>query len=154
LAGVEGGCQVDMSAGRMGSHPLGRGYRSMHYFGQPQASWRMAGPLADFSQHVRAPDLYLVVAEWVAITPRTPLPEGEDIRHAEASAFRTGAILAGSDPVALDTYCVRHLLMPLPGGRPDLYNLDDENSKVVRFLRYYRQVRGEGTLDLSLVSAV
>src|SRR6266545_4631322 len=40
---------VDMSAGRVGTHPAARGYQSVHYFGEPNASWRMAGPLADFA---------------------------------------------------------------------------------------------------------
>jgi hypothetical protein len=154
--GFTGACKstmgvVDMSAGRLGTDPRVRDYRSVHYFGSPDASWRMAGPLAWFAREVRAPDLILTIAEWVAATPVGGEPQGEDLRHAEASAFRKRTVVAGVDPVAIDTWCVRNLLMPIGGpGRP-LYDLDDQNAKFVKFLRYYRQVYGSGTMDLSLV---
>jgi len=143
---------VDMSAGSLGTHPRARGYQSLHYFGSPGASWRMAGPLAHFTNKVRAPDLYLTVAEWISITPPGPWdPERQDIRLEEASARRARTVVAGTDPVAIDTYCARNLLMPAGGARRDMWDLDDPSSFAVKFLRYYRQVAGRGTMDPSLI---
>lgn len=144
---------VDMSAGRMGTHPLARGHQSIHYFGSPDAMWRMAGPLAHFTAQVRAPDLYLTVAEWIGATPAGAAIDGErdDLRLDQRSAFHARAVVAGTDPVAIDTWCVRNLLMPLGGGARWRYDLDDERSTVVKFLRYYRQVRGQGTMDERLI---
>jgi uncharacterized protein DUF362 len=155
--GYTGACKsamgiVDMSAGRMGLDPRVRDYQSVHYFGDPHARWRMAGPLAHFAKAVRAPDLYLSVAEWVALTPRPGWDEErEDIRLAASSAFQTKAVVAGTDPVAVDAWCVRNLLMPLGGANRAMLNLDDPDSKVSKFLRYYREAYGSGTLDQGLV---
>jgi hypothetical protein len=155
--GYTGACKsamgvVDMSAGRMGLDPRARDFQSVHYFGDPYARWRMAGPLAHFAREVRAPDLYLTVAEWVALTPRPDWnEEREDIRMSESSAFHTKTVVAGVDPVAVDAWCVRNLLMPLGGANRAMLNLDDPDAKVTKFLRYYRQVWGSGTLDDRLV---
>ena len=80
--------------------------------------------------------------------------ETKDIRLEEASAHRVGAIVAGKDPVAVDTYCGRNLLMPIKGARQAMYNLDDPDSKLSRFLRYYREVYKSGTLDPALIDVV
>ena len=143
---------VDMSAGYEGSDPRVRDYQSVHYFGEPQASWRMAGPLADFARKVRAPDLYLAVAEWMAVTPDGGLGKGKDPRLEAASAHHTKTIVAGTDPVAVDAWLNRNLLMPIGGAEKASYDLDDPDARVVKFLRYYRQVYGSGTLDPSLVT--
>lgn len=146
---------VDMSAGRMGTDPRIADYRSVHYFGAPSASWRMAGPLAHFAREVRAPDLYLAIAEWVAARPHGPWDdEQSDIRLDARSAHHVGAVVAGVDPVAVDTYCAKHLLTPLGGGRADTYDVDRADSTLSRFLRYYREVHGTGTLDQGLIDVV
>jgi hypothetical protein len=153
---------VDMSAGRMGADRSVRDFQSVHYFGSPRANWRMAGPLAQFTTRVRAPDLYLTVAHWTAATPRDGWSDGggggrepeRDIRLEAASAFPTRALVAGTDPVAIDAWCVRNLLMPIAGARRADYNLDDPDAKVVKFLRYWRQTAGHGTIDESLVDVV
>ena len=145
---------VDMSAGYMGTHPLADGYLSVHYFGHPDAKWRMAGPLAQFAKEVRAPDLFLTVAEWVAATPADGGDASQDLRHDSATAFRRRTVVAGTDPVAIDVWCVRNLLMPLQGANLPMYDLDDESSSMVAFLRYYREVYGSGTLDESLITVV
>jgi Domain of unknown function (DUF362) len=142
---------VDMSAGRLGLDPRTRDYRSVHYFGAPEASWRMAGPLAHFARRVRSPDLTITVAEWVAATPARGWNRADDIRLAESAAVRANAVVAGTDPVAIDTWCARNLMTPLDGGRRHLYDLDDPDSRLTRFLRYYRQVRGDGTMDPALI---
>ncbi len=141
---------VDMSAGRLGTHPAARGYQSVHYFGEPNATWRMAGPLADFARKVRAPDLYITVAEWVAAAPAGWTGD-EDIRHAEACAHRARTVIAGTDPVAIDAWVVRNLVMPVQGAGRAMYDLDSEESKITKFLRYYRQTSGWGTLDPALI---
>jgi Domain of unknown function (DUF362) len=162
--GFTGACKspmgiVDMSAGALGTHPLARGYQSIHYFGrtgrgQADPSWRMAGPLAAWCQRVRKPDLYLTIAEWMALTPRAGYDGREDIRHSAVCRAATKTIVAGTDPVAIDAYCVRNLLMPLGGRNHAEHNLDDPDSKVSCFLRYYREVARAGTLDPSLVAVV
>lgn len=145
---------VDMSAGRLGNDPRVRDYASVHYFGQPGASWRMAGPLAHFARLVRTPDLYIAVAEWVAMTPAAGWDEERDVRLEESSAVRARTVAAGIDPVAVDQWLVRSLLMPRSGGRRKLYDLDDPDCLLSKFLREYRSVYGGGTLDPSLVDVV
>ncbi len=146
---------VDMSAGRLGTDPRISEYQSVHYFGSPTASWRMAGPLAHFARQVRTPDLYITVAEWVAAMPHgiteEEWGEGKDIRHAAESAVHTKTVVAGTDPVAVDAWCVRNLLMPIGGSNRDMYDLDNPDSRASRFLRYYREVYGAGTLLPELV---
>jgi hypothetical protein len=142
---------VDMSAGRLGTDPRVRHYASVHYFGHPGASWRMAGPLAHFARTVRAPDLYLAVAEWVGMTPANGWDPSRDVRLDDAAAVHARTVVAGVDPVAIDQWVARHVLMPRSGGRRGLYDLDDPDSPLTRFLREYRAVYGSGTLDPSLV---
>jgi hypothetical protein len=142
---------VDMSAGELGTHPLARGYQSVHYFGTPRAHWRMAGPLAHFATKVRAPDLILSVAEWISVTPPGSWDDEKDIRLEAASAVKTNTIVAGTDPVAIDTWCARNLFMTSGGVRKDLWNLDDPDARAVRFLRYYRQTFGRGTMAPELI---
>jgi len=162
--GFTGACKspmrlVDMSAGALGNHPRVRGYQSVHYFGRTgrphperDPTWRMAGPLAFWNQRVRRADLYLTVAEWIAATPTTGWDGQDDIRHAESCAVKVGHVVAGSDPVAIDAWCVRNLVAPHAGAHAAMLDLDNPDSKVSRFLRYFRQVAGWGTLDPSLVT--
>ena len=145
---------VDMSAGWMGTDPRILDYQSVHFFGQPTAPWRLAGPLAYFAKHVRAPDLYIVAAEWVGAGPPRVWDKNVDPRLRAASAHHTNTVLAGTDPVALDWWCAKNLLMPIQGEAKHLYNVDDPHSTASRFLRYYREVYGSGTLDPALIQAV
>jgi hypothetical protein len=156
--GFTGACKspmgiVDMSAGELGTHPLARGYRSVHYFGRgrPSATWRMAGPLAHFAREVRAPDLILTVAEWVAFRP-AGWSGAEDIRHAAETCARKRAVIAGTDPVAIDAWAVRNLFGDLKTAdfRGNL-DLDHPDSLFSKFVRYYREVYGRGTIDPALV---
>jgi len=160
--GLTGACKstmgvVDMSAGALGTHPLARGWASVHYFGRgsPSASWRMAGPLAHFAREVRAPDLILAVAEWVAFAPEGWDDEREDRRHAAASCAQKRCVVGGRDPVAIDAWIVRHLMAELPSaGRLRMLDLDEPDAMVTKFLRYYREVHGRGALDPALVQVV
>jgi hypothetical protein len=157
--GFTGACKstmgvVDMSAGALGTHPKARGYASVHYFGRgsPSANWRMAGPLAQFAREVRAPDLILTVAEWVAFVPANAPPD-EDLRHSAATCTQTRTIVAGRDPVAIDTWAVHHLMREIPSiHRRDHFDLDNADAKITKFLRYYRQVLGKGTFDPALIN--
>ncbi len=156
--GFTGACKspmgiVDMSAGALGTHPLARGYRSVHYFGRgsPSASWRMAGPLAQLAREIRAPDLIVTVAEWVAFQPAGFDGPG-DTRHSANTCVQKRTVLAGTDPVAIDAWAVRNLMADLPSAHRQAYlSLDDPDSTVTKFLRYYRQVYGKGTLQASLI---
>jgi hypothetical protein len=106
---------------------------------------------------VRAPDLYLAVAEWVGVTPRSATPESEereDLRLSSGAARQVRAVVGGTDPVAVDQWCARNLLMPLGGKHQERYDLDNPDSTLSRFLRYYREVYGGGTLDPALVKVV
>jgi hypothetical protein len=162
--GFTGACKspmglVDMSAGALGTHPRAAGYQSVHYFGRTgrpdgerDPTWRMAGPLAFWNNHVRRADLYLTVAEWTAVTPISGYDGSDDMRHHEACAVKTGHVVAGSDPVAIDAWCVKHLVGPVAGAHKEMLALDNPDAKVTRFLRYFRQVAGWGTLDESLVT--
>jgi hypothetical protein len=164
--GFTGACKspmgiVDMSAGALGTHPAIEGYQSVHYFGRtgrPHAekdpTWRMAGPLAFWNNKVRRADLYLTVAEWVAVTPNSGYNGEDDMRHHAACAVKTGHVVAGTDPVAIDAWCVKNLVAPNAGKYKDMLALANPDSKVSRFLRYFRQAAGWGALDESLVTVV
>jgi len=151
---------VDMSAGALGNHPRVRGYQSVHYFGRlPEISgersptWRMAGPLAFFGDKVRKADLYVTVAEWVAMVPDSGYDEAaEDMRQARSCAVKTQRVVVGADPVAIDSYCAREVLLPNASKNRAMLDLADPDSKASRFLRYFRQVAGRGTLDPALVT--
>lgn len=145
---------VDMSAGELGTHPLCKGYRSVHYFGRgtPTASWRMAGPLAHFANVVRAPDLILSIAHWVAFTPSVNI-DG-DIRMEAASAAPVRTVVAGEDPVAIDAWLCRNVMQGLPVNHAHLWNVDSDDSQVAKFLRYYVQVRGAGELSQGALDVV
>lgn len=160
--GFTGACKstmgvVDMSAGELGTHPLVRGYASVHYFGRgaPSATWRMGGPLAHFAREVRAPDLVLTVAEWVAYTPLDWDGEKADIRHAAETCVQRKTIAAGTDPVAIDTWMARNVLADVPSAnKREQLDLDNPDATLTKFLRYYRQVYEKGTLDTSLIEVV
>jgi len=164
--GFTGACKspmglLDMSAGALGNHPRVAGYQSVHYFGrtgrpQPERdpTWRMAGPLAYWNNNVRRADLYLTCAEWVAVTPNEGYDGSDDMRHHAACAKQVGHVVAGTDPVAIDAWCVKNLVAPLAGKYKDMFVLDNPDSKTSKFLRYFRQAAGWGTLDEKLVTVV
>jgi hypothetical protein len=151
---------VDMSAGSLGTHPLVRDYVSVHYFGRgsPSATWRMAGPLAHFARAVRAPDLVLSVAEWVAFTPAgfDGARDG-DMRHSARSCTQMRTIVAGTNAAAIDTWLARNLMVDVPSeSKARLFDLDNPDALLTKFLRYYREVRGVGhaTIEPSLIDAM
>ena len=164
--GFTGACKspmgiVDMSAGALGTHPRVAGYQSVHYFGrtgrpegEKDPTWRMAGPLAFWNNQVRKADLYLTVAEWIAVTPESGYDATDDMRHHAACAVKAGQLVAGTDPVAIDAHCVRTIMSQHRGKYTAMMDLANPDSKVSRFLRYFRQTAGWGTLDPALVTVV
>ena len=54
--------------------------------------------------------------------------------------------------MAIDAWATRNVLMPIGGRHQAMLDLDDPDSKVSRFLRYFRQTAGKGTLDPGLVT--
>lgn len=156
--GLTGACKstmgiVDMSAGRLGTHPLAQGYASVHYFGhgKPSATWRMAGPLAHLAREVRSPDLILSVAEWVAYEPAGH-DEREDTRHAASTCIQKKTVVAGTDPVAIDTWLARNVMADVPSvNKRAFLDLDNPDAVLTKFLRYYREVYGRGTLEPALI---
>lgn len=164
--GFTGACKspmgiVDMSAGALGTHPRVAGYQSVHYFGRTgrphgelDPTWRMAGPLAFWNNQVRRADLYLTVQEWIAVTPEAGYDATDDMRHHAACAIQAGVLTVGTDPVAIDAHCVRTVMQQHRGKYAPMLDLADPDSKVTKFLRYFRQTAGWGTLDPALVTVV
>lgn len=107
----------------------------------------MAGPLAHFATKVRSPDLILSIAEWVAVPP----PWGVGQR---AERHPPGGIIGTEDQ-----HCGRrdrsgghrYLVLTSGGVNQSLWNLDQPGARAVRFLRYYRQVLGRGTMAPELI---
>jgi hypothetical protein len=71
---------------------------------------------------VRKADLNIVTAEWVGLASRTDLP-----------AARTQAVLACTDPVALDYHSAKYVLYPNSGIR--FHNPDDPESPTHQYLK-------------------
>ncbi|MBP8811596.1 MAG: DUF362 domain-containing protein [Kofleriaceae bacterium] len=164
--GFTGACKspmglVDMSAGALGTDPRVQGYQSVHYFGRTgradahrDPTWRMAGPLAYWNNKVRRADLYLTCCEWVAVTPKEGYDDSDDMRHHDKCAQQVGTVVAGRDPVAIDSWCLRNVMSQFDGKYAPMMKLDDPDSKASRFLRYFREAAGWGTLDPALVTVV
>jgi hypothetical protein len=164
--GFTGACKspmgiVDMSAGALGTDPRIADYQSVHYFGRTgrtppenDPTWRMGGPLAFWGERVRRPDLYVTIGEWTSITPKTGWDGSDDTRHHPNCREQTQTIVAGTDPVAIDYWYVKNVVGGLRSklADPGMTDIDNPNSKVSRFLRYFRQVSGRGTLDPSLIT--
>ena len=87
----------------------------------PHDAMRTQGILAQLMHVARYPDLNIVDAIWVT-------PAGGPNGPYE-SAVRLDRLLASRDPVALDYYCGKYVLMPVSGNpRHDPDNLNTENN--------------------------
>ena len=109
---------VDMSCGYHGESP--KGYYNFHYVGNYESNLNRyieklrqiagigyfehfhGGPVGCFMKNVRMADLNIVTAQWVGFGSRT---------DTKLSA-RPKAILASTDPVALDYYAAKYFLLP------------------------------------------
>jgi hypothetical protein len=102
------------------------------------ASGMLGAEIGVFLSSVRRADLNIVTAEWVGLASRTDLP-----------AARTRAVLASTDPVALDYHAAKYLLHPNSGIR--FHNPEDPNSPTHDYLRACSR-NGGGVFDESRVA--
>ena len=75
-----------------------------------------------FMETIRKADLNITTAEWVGLASRTEPP-----------VARTRAVLASTDPVALDYHATKYLLYP--NSKISVHNPDDEKSPVYQYLQ-------------------
>jgi hypothetical protein len=81
----------------------------------------LGAEIAVFMNTVRKADLNITTGEWVGLASRTDPP----VAH-------TRAVLASTDPVALDYHATKYLLYP--NSRASIHNPDDENSPLHQYL--------------------
>jgi hypothetical protein len=86
-----------------------------------------------FMSTIRRPDLNIVTAEWVGLSTRTEPP-----------VARTRAVLACTDPVALDFHSAKYVLYPNSGVR--FHNPDDPESPTHQYLKACAE-HGGGIFD-------
>lgn len=96
--------------------------------------------IAVFLRTVRRADLNIVTAEWIGLSSRTDPP-----------VARTRAVLASTDPVALDFHAAKYLLYPNSGIR--LHDPENERGPLNRYLRACSK-EGGGIIDEAAVSVV
>ncbi|MCP4650120.1 MAG: DUF362 domain-containing protein [PVC group bacterium] len=121
---------VDMTCGYQGVEP--QGYHNFHYIGIPG----LGGAVGTFMNTIRKADLNIVTAEWVGFGSRTDT----DL------AAKPKAIIASTDPVALDYYGAKNILYPLGGRVSHLNDPDDRNGPFRKYLELCH-AQGIGTLD-------
>ena len=113
---------VDMTCGYRGTQP--KGFRNFHYIGVKQSKvskihWQLeilrrklglgyishfdGGAVGHFMRTVRIADLNIISAEWV----------GWGSRIDTSLRARTKSVLVGRDPVALDYYAFKNVLLPV-----------------------------------------
>jgi hypothetical protein len=102
------------------------GYYNFHSF--PFNKWSpgtvpgmLGGEIGVFLNTIRRADLNIISAEWVGLASRTLPP----MAH-------TRAVLACTDPVALDYHATKYLLYP--NSRISIHNPDDKQSPVHQYL--------------------
>jgi len=125
---------TDLSCGYWGLKP--EGYSNVHFCGEHYYRYAMAGAVAYFMKTIRKADLNIVTAEWVGWGHRT------DIKR----ATRMRTILASTDPIAVDYYGAKYLVLPL-SKKPELHDPDNPDSPIAKFLNLALSVLGEGTIN-------
>ncbi len=78
--------------------------------------------IGEYLTTIRRADLNIVSAEWIGLASRVDKP-----------VARTRAVLAATDPVALDYHCAKYILYPNSGIR--FHNPDAEQSPAHQYLR-------------------
>ena len=106
---------------------------------------------------VRMPDLNIVDAVWVTY-------QGHHRGYPPESTHRSDILLAGLDPVALDYYGSKHILLPLGGDRAEEHNPDsfpgliNHLTGAQEFINTHGGIRGEparqGDGSIEVVSRV
>lgn len=132
---------TDLSCGDWGKMPAG--YHNVHACGGRFFRYAKAGPLGFFMKKIRKADLNIITAEWVGW--------GDRIDTNKAARSRT--ILAGTDPVALDYYGAKHLILPF-SGNAKFHDPDSLTSPIHRFLVLAAKELGEGQYAEELISTV
>jgi hypothetical protein len=118
-------------------------FYNFHSF--PFDKWK-AGPVpgmigfevAEFMNTIRKADLNITTAEWVGLASRTETP-----------VARTRAVLAGTDPVALDYHATKYILYP--NSKCSIHNPDDPESPLHQYLLKCAE-HGGGEFDESEVA--
>ena len=106
-------------------------YRNFHHTG---------GVLGHFMKHVRLPEINIITAEQVGWGSRTDV----------AKSFRSKAILAATDPVALDYIAAREVLLPAtPASEDNFRKLNDPDIYDRPFHKFIAETekQGIGTLN-------
>jgi len=133
---------VDLSCGE----PDLKGYYDIHDCGKINLHngrgiffyrYAKAGPLGHFMKTIRKADLNIITAEWVGYEDRTD----------PKKASNTKTILAGTDPIALDYYACKHIMLPLGGKNADEHDPDSSSSSIRKFLLLAQESAGEFTMD-------
>lgn len=125
---------TDLSCGAWGVKP--EKYFNVHQCGEQHYQYAKAGPLGCFMKTIRKADLNIVTAEWVGWGHRTDVKRAKQMK----------TILASKDPVALDYWGAKYLVLPLSND-PKLHDPDNLKSPIRKFLKLTRQSLGEGIMD-------
>jgi hypothetical protein len=131
-----------------GSNPVKGGYLSGPFYNFHSFSFNGSAPgpipgmvgkeIGVFMKTVRKADLNLTCAEWVGLTSRINPP----VAH-------TRAILACTDPVALDYHAIKYLLFA--NSKVSIHDVDNKKSPLHQYLLRCSE-EGGGILDETLVA--
>ena len=132
---------TDLSCGDWGKTPAG--YHNVHACGGRFFRYAKAGPLGFFMKKIRKADLNIITAEWIGWGDRIDINK----------ATRSRMILAGTDPVALDYYGAKYLILPL-SKNTKYHDPDRLSSPIHRFLALAAKELGEGQYAEELISVV
>lgn len=145
---------VDMTCGYRGLRP--EGYHNFHSIGfsnltkisfiLSRLGWKFYGPyiggaVGMFMKTVRMADLNIITAEWVGWGSRTDL----------SKRAHTKTILASRDPIALDYYAAKYVLLPATPreGESHYYRFNDPDNTDSPFQKFLQSChkQGIGNLD-------
>ncbi|MFZ5516567.1 MAG: DUF362 domain-containing protein [Candidatus Zhuqueibacterota bacterium] len=101
--------------------------KAIRYFGPGNGA--TGGAVGRFMQTIRKADLNIIAAEYVGYEGRLEPP------------IRTRTVLASIDPVALDYYAAKHVLLPLGGSKA---KFNDPDWKEGPFRKFLERCQGEG----------
>ncbi|MBN2544966.1 MAG: DUF362 domain-containing protein [Spirochaetes bacterium] len=103
-------------------------------------SGMLGGEVACFMNKIRKADLNIVSAEWIGIISRTDLP-----------AARTKAILASTDPVALDYHSCKYILYY--NSHIPVHDVSNKKSPVYQYLKECSNY-GVGQIDEEFIKVI
>ena len=129
---------TDLSCGVFGVNP--QGYNNVHTCGGRYFRHAKAGPLGHFMKTIRRADLNITTAEWIGWGDRTDITK----------AAQTKTILASTDPVALDYYGARYLILPHSRDKRH-HDPDNPRSSIRNFLQLAAASSDRGLLHASQI---